>query len=69
MVTGAMEDGAGTAIGATRREAAGLATDIDGAAAVGAVAVVRCGSWVSALNVETYQRRRPGRVLDRLRSF
>ena len=33
MATGAMEAGAGTAIGATGNEAAALATDIDGAAA------------------------------------
>jgi len=38
MVTGAMEAGAGTAIGATGKEAAGLDTDIDGAVAA-AVAI------------------------------
>lgn len=40
MVTGAMEAGAATAIGATGREAAGLATGTDGAVAVAAGAAV-----------------------------
>jgi hypothetical protein len=57
-----MEAGAGTAMGATGKEAAGLATDIDGAAAVvapgagAAVAITGAAADVTGLCIERTRR-------------